>query len=106
MGSLCDKPKITDTFSAAALAAEPAYRRFLLIQAKKFVKPFDTYVAKLNYPNGSQGQLNKLLACARARKRLPFYAFYSLPDEETQVMCAGNDANASGVFIADALTVK
>lgn len=82
------------------------FRFPLLFQAKKFVKPFDSYVSKLNYPNGTQGQLGKLISYSLHKKRLPFYAFYSLPDSKTLVMCAGNDAQGSGVFIADAYTVK
>lgn len=82
------------------------FRFPLLFQAKKFVEPFGSYVSKLNYPNGTQGQLSKLLSYSRKEKRMPFYAFYSLPDAKTQVMCAGNDASSSGVFIADAYTVK
>lgn len=82
------------------------FRFPLLFQAKKLVKPFGSYVSKLNYPNGTQGQLSKLLSYSREKKRVPFYAFYSLPDSKTEVMCAQNDASSSGVFIADAYTVK
>ena len=38
----------------------------LVFQAKKFVKPNDSYVTKLNYPSKTQGQLTTLLAYAKA----------------------------------------
>lgn len=84
-------------------------RRFhfpLVFQAKKFVKPHDSYVGKLNYPDGTQGQLGKLLTYAKARKRLPFYAFYSVPDEKTKTMCRNRDHQNTGIFMADAITIK
>ena len=59
----------------------------LVIQAKKFIKNFDSYHAKLNYPNKTQNQLNKLLSYAKSKRRLPFYVFYSLPNNETRVKC-------------------
>lgn len=84
-------------------------RRFhypLVFQAKKFVKAHDSYVAKLNYPAGTQGQLSTLLGYAKSRNRLPFYVFYSLPDAKTQTMCPGRDHSDTGIFMADAITIK
>ncbi len=78
----------------------------LVFQAKKFVKPSDAYVTKLNYPAGTQGQLTTLLAYAKARKKLPFYAFYSLPDSKTQTLCGASDMSDTAIFMADAHTVK
>jgi hypothetical protein len=78
----------------------------LVIQAKKFVKPNDSYVTKLNYPAGTQGQLKTLLAYATAQKKLPFYAFYSIPDKNTQTMCGRHEASNTSIFMADAHTVK
>jgi hypothetical protein len=78
----------------------------LVFQAKKAIKPFDSYVSKLNYPKNTQAQLKKLLNYARSKGRLPFYAFYSIPDDTTQVMCAANQAYESGVFMMDAFTAK
>lgn len=85
------------------------HRRFslpLLFQAKKLIKPFDSYVNKLNHPSGTQGQITTLLNYARARKRLPFYAFYSIPDASTATMCAQPQASDGGVFMADAHAIK
>jgi hypothetical protein len=78
----------------------------LVFQAKKFVKPNDSYVTKLNYPTGTQGQLKTLLAYAKAQKKLPFYVIYSLPDSNTKTMCRGNDISDTAVFITDAHTIK
>lgn len=97
-----------------------AYCLPLLFQAKKFVKPFDSYVNKLNYPKGTQGQLSKLLSYAKAKNRLPFYIYYSFADSNTRVNCIRNNTdyptaggncaeNAkvdTGLFISDAFTVK
>jgi hypothetical protein len=78
----------------------------LIFQAKKFVKQNDSYVAKLNYPNGTQSQLKMLLAYAKANKKLPFYAFYSIPDENTKTMCGAHDVSGTSIFMADIYTVK
>lgn len=80
----------------------------LVFQAKKFVKPSDSYVAKLNYPAGTQRQLTTLLSYAKSqkKKKLPFYAFYSVPDSKTQTMCGANDVSDTAIFVADAHTVK
>ena len=83
-----------------------SYRFPLLIQAKKFVKSFDSYVNKLNYPNGTQAQLSNLIRYSLSRNLLPFYLFYSLADSATQIMCPFNDVNQSGIFMADAYTIK
>lgn len=78
----------------------------LVFQAKKFVKPSDSYVSKLNYPAGTQGQLTTLLTYAKSKKKLPFYAFYSIPDSKTQTMCAMGNVSDTAIFMADAHTVK
>lgn len=78
----------------------------LVFQAKKFVKPNDSYVTKLNYPAGTQGQLTTLLAYAKAQKKLPFYALYSIPDSNTQTMCGAGDVSDTTIFMADAHTIK
>lgn len=78
----------------------------LIFQAKKFVKKYDSYVAKLNYPAGTQAQLKKLLAYAKDNNKLPFYAFYSIPDKSTQTMCGLRDILGASIFMADAHTVK
>ena len=82
------------------------YRFPLVFQAKKAIKPFNSYVSKLNYPNNSQAQLKKLLSYSRTKRRLPFYMFYSIPDSATHVMCAGNQVQESGVFMMDAFKAK
>ncbi|MEM7759786.1 MAG: DUF6615 family protein [Cyanobacteria bacterium P01_A01_bin.40] len=84
----------------------------LVIQAKKFIKNFDSYHAKLNYPDKTQNQLKTLLIYAQAKRRLPFYVFYSLPDINTQVICTlctrGSEVKLqnTGVFMTDACTIK
>lgn len=78
----------------------------LIFQAKKFVKLYDSYVTKLNYPARTQGQLKTLLKYAKTRKKLPFYAFYSTPDPNTQTMCVANDTSDTSIFMADAHTIK
>ena len=82
------------------------FRYPLLIQAKKLVKPFNSYVSKLNYPHGTQDQIKKLINYSHLKKRLPFYLFYSLPDKDTRTMCPNNDFLDCGAFLADAFTVK
>lgn len=78
----------------------------LVFQAKKFVKPNDSYVAKLNYPAGTQGQLKTLLSYAKTQKKLPFYVFYSIPDSNTQTMCRKGDVSDTAIFMADAHKIK
>lgn len=78
----------------------------LVIQAKKFVKSYDSYVAKLNYRAGTQGQLAKLLAYAKAQKKLPFYVIYSIPDSNTKTMCHAKNTADTAIFMADAFTIK
>lgn len=79
----------------------------LVIQAKKFVKNNDSYVAKLNYPAGTQGQLATLIAYANSKKRLPFYVIYSVPDSHTKTMCRDKEESAdTAIFMTDAHTIK
>ncbi len=78
----------------------------LVFQAKKFVKPYDAYINKLNYPKNTKSQMDTLLRYASANRRLPFYAFYSIPDENTKAMCLKNDIEDCGVFMAHAKIVE
>ncbi len=78
----------------------------LVIQAKKFIKPYDAYVSKLNYPKNTKGQMNKLLSYAALNNKLPFYVFYSLPDKKTRTMCRSNDVHDCGVFLACANDIE
>ncbi len=78
----------------------------LVFQAKKFIKPYDSYVTKLNYPAKTQGQLTTLLSYAKARKKLPFYIIYSIPDPNTQTMCFNKNFSDTAIFMTDAYTVK
>jgi hypothetical protein len=78
----------------------------LVFQAKKFCKPHDSYLNKLNYPANTQGQLATLLGYANANSKLPFYAFYSTSDAETQPMCTASELSDTTIFMADAYTVK
>jgi hypothetical protein len=78
----------------------------LVFQAKKFVKAHDAYVNKLNYPKNTKSQMKTLLTYASSNKRIPFYAFYSIPDEKTKAMCLRNDVFDCGVFMAHAKVVE
>ncbi|MCK6909281.1 DUF6615 family protein [Enterobacter roggenkampii] len=78
----------------------------LIFQAKKFTKKYDSYVKKLNYPKGTQAQLKKLLSYSKKHKKIPFYAFYSIPDKDTKLMCPRNETSSTSIFMADAYTVK
>lgn len=78
----------------------------LVFQAKKLLKPHDSYLNKLNYPERTQGQLATLLAYASANAKLPFYAFYSTSDAGTKCMCRVCDPSDTAIFMADAYTVK
>ncbi len=80
----------------------------LAVQAKKFIKVHDRYVHKLNYPNGkeTQAQMQKLLAYADANGKLPFYFIYTIPDGGTSTMCGPTNTIDSGIFMADAHTMK
>lgn len=78
----------------------------LAVQAKKFIKPYDSYVKRLNYPNGTKHQLNTLLAYAATHNRLPFYFIYSVPGPQTTTMCRLPSHSDCGVFMADANVMK
>lgn len=78
----------------------------LAVQAKKFIKPYDSYVKRLNYPNGTKHQLNTLLAYAATHNRLPFYFIYSVPGPKTTTMCSLLPHRDCGVFMADANVMK
>ena len=78
----------------------------LVFQAKKFIKPFDSYVNKLNYPKNTKRQMSTLLSYAALKGKIPFYAFYSLPDDKTKAMCQNNDVKDCGVFMAHAKVVE
>lgn len=80
----------------------------LVFQAKKFIEPYDSYLRKLNYPEGTQRQLNTLLNYAKTGKKpFPFYLFYSLSDSETKVRCSlRHTLDDVSVFMVDAHTIK
>lgn len=79
----------------------------LVFQAKKITKPYDAYVNKLNYPdNNKKSQMNTLLNYASKNRKIPFYTFYSIPDEKTKAMCLHNDVDDCGVFMAHAKVVE
>jgi hypothetical protein len=77
----------------------------LLFQAKKFLKPFDSYVSKLNYPNNTQSQLQTLLSYATKRNLLPFYAIYTA-GATAHPLCARRTDLDTGVYMIDAATIK
>ena len=74
----------------------------LLFQAKKLVKPYDGYVRRLRYPNGSNGQLARLLKYARQTGHHPFYALYAIPDHTGGPACQCMGAADGGVFVVHA----
>jgi len=78
----------------------------LVIQAKKLVKPYDSYVSKLRYKDNTKDQMNRLLNYASSNNRIPFYAFYCLPDYKTRTMCKKNDIYDSGIFIGHAKDIE
>lgn len=77
----------------------------LLFQAKKFLKPFDSYVNKLNYPVNTQAQLRTLLSYAASRRLLPFYAIYTAA-ATAHPLCGGREDLDTGVYMIDAPTIK
>jgi hypothetical protein len=78
----------------------------LAVQAKKFLKQHDSYVKRLNYPDGTRQQMQKLLAYAKSKKQLPFYFIYTLPDNQTSTMCGRTNAVDCAVFMADARVME
>ena len=78
----------------------------LVFQAKKIVKQYNAYVSALRYPNNSKAQLNKLLTYAKKTNRVPFYAFYSIDQSNTDSLCQKNTKNPCGVYIAHAKKVE
>ncbi len=79
----------------------------LLFQAKKFIKPFDSYVRKFNYPGNSQNQLATLQRYAASRALLPFYAIYTLNSVGAKPLCAGRRSQPkAGVFMLPASDAK
>ncbi|MGP9795935.1 DUF6615 family protein [Halomonas sp. 86] len=79
----------------------------LLFQAKKFIKSFDSYVRKFNYPSNSQSQLATLQNYAASRSMLPFYAIYSPNAGGAKALCGGRRLQPdSGVFMLPASDAK
>ncbi|WP_124607270.1 DUF6615 family protein [Burkholderia sp. Bp9142] len=78
----------------------------LAVQAKKFVKRADSYVAKLRYPRSTKNQLNTLLSYAASNNRQPFYFIYSLPDSPPHIRCKGGHKGLGAIFTADAREIN
>jgi len=79
----------------------------LLFQAKKFIRPFDSYVRKFNYPNNSQRQLATLQKYAALRSLLPFYAIYSTNAGGAKALCGGQRTqHNAGVYMLPVSDVK
>ncbi|WP_131038242.1 DUF6615 family protein [Pseudomonas jilinensis] len=79
----------------------------LLFQAKKFIKSFDSYVRKFNYPSNSQSQLATLQNYAASRSLLPFYAIYSTNAGGAKALCGGRRLQRNaGVFMLPASDAK
>jgi len=82
------------------------YNYPLVFQAKKFRKQYDSYVRKLRYPSNTKKQMNTLLKYAKTHNKIPFYMYYSLPDENTTAMCQGGYINDCAVFMSHAKVVE
>lgn len=78
----------------------------LLFQAKKLMKPYDSYVRKLRYPGNSKRQLALFLKYAKSKGRIPFYALYAVPDHTGGPGCNCTDATDGGVFVVDAGVIE
>lgn len=76
-----------------------------LFQAKKFIKPFDSYITKLNYPNNTQAQLRMLLSYAASKSLLPFYAIYT-NIATPRPMCSMREDLRTGVYMIHANTIN
>ncbi|MEY4978156.1 MAG: hypothetical protein RLZZ352_426 [Pseudomonadota bacterium] len=74
----------------------------LAVQAKKFLKRTDSYVARLRYPRGTKSQMNKLLSYASKSNRIPLYFIYSTPSATAQTMCPGKAGSPGAVFMGHA----
>jgi len=82
------------------------YNYPLVFQAKKFIKQYDSYVRKLRYPSNTKKQMNTLLKYAKNHNKIPFYMYYSLPDENTTAMCQGGYIDDCAVFMSHAKVVE
>ena len=82
------------------------FRYPLIFQAKKLIKQHDRYLEKLNYPNYTQNQLKTLLKYASAKKFIPFYMLYGLPDKSTKSMCSMNFVIDCGAFMIRAEDIQ
>lgn len=77
----------------------------LLFQAKKFLKPYNAYVSKLNYPENTQKQLQTLLNYAQQKSLLPFYAIYTAK-ATTAPICGQQNKADTGVYMIEAAKIK
>jgi hypothetical protein len=84
----------------------PKYHVSLVFQAKKFIKQYDSYINKLNYPNGTRNQMMKLLQYAGNKSAEPFYMFYSTPDAQTKTFCCTHGLMNTSLYMADAYTIR
>lgn len=75
------------------------------IQAKKFTKPYDSYVKKLQYPDGTKSQISTLLSYATTNNKIPAYIIYSIPDSETEFLCCRKQHDG-GIFLASAYEME
>jgi hypothetical protein len=78
----------------------------LAVQAKKFIKQHDSYIKKLNYPNGTKQQLNTPLTYSAANNKLPFYFIYTIAGVQTTTMCGRSNTVDSAIFMTDARVIR
>lgn len=79
----------------------------LLFQAKKFIKSYDSYVRRFNYPNNTQNQMLTLQGYAAKHSLLPFYAIYSSNSGGVMPLCGGRQAPPeAGVYMLPATDAK
>jgi hypothetical protein len=81
----------------------------IVVQAKKFIKNYDGYLGKLNYPKYTQKQLDTLLSYSKSKAYDPFYFIYTAPESGTTVLCC-DDSKAinhdTGIYIVSAYAIE
>ncbi|MBU0558176.1 MAG: hypothetical protein KJ799_03645 [Bacteroidetes bacterium] len=82
-----------------------------VVQAKKFIKDYNSYCSKLNYKTkAKKRQIYILSNYAKTEKRLPFYLIYSKPDKDTRIICGGMKNNLfeeeTSLYFADAYVIE
>lgn len=79
-----------------------------VFQAKKLLKDYNAYPTKLGYLAANKiPQVDLLIQYANSQKKLPFYIFYSQPNDDTKTKCRmDGSTDETAIYITDAFTVK